>query len=698
MNSLWNDDEAGQWGGDPLTLRVYSSRLLGRNPSLVLHGGGNTSVKASAVNIFGGSEDLLYVKGSGWDLATIAREGFAPVKMDVLLQMARLEHLSDTEMVRVQRTAMTDPSAPNPSVEAVLHAVIPFAYVDHTHADAVVALTNTENGEERIREAYGDRVLIIPYVMPGFVLARKVYEAAKNIDWKRYEGLILMRHGVFTFADDARTSYERMIRIVSMAEDYLEKKGVSIAGHEADRKKLPASRKLRNVFTHIRNLMRHQNKTQWKEGESPQAVRERLLKLARIRRAVSRKRGTAVLARQNAAERNVRFSSREDVASVATRGPLTPDHVIRTKRAPVIVTDNVDDDINRFAEDYYAYFKRHADRERGAAPPTCLDPAPRWAVWPGHGTVAFGDSIKETDIISDITDHTVWAMEAAELFSRWKPLPEKDIFDVEYWELEQAKLKKSGTPPVFGGKIALVTGAASGIGRACAESLYDQGAVVAALDINPDIGNLFKQDGILGLVCDVTSEEDVRHAVETVVARFGGLDILVSNAGVFPQGEAIEDINPDAWHRSIDINLSSHQRLLTQCIPYLSLGIDPAVVIIASKNVPAPGPGVCAYSVAKAGLTQLARVAALELGPKGIRVNVVHPNQVFDTAIWTPEILESRAQQYGMSVEEYKTNNLLKVEIASSDVARLVSAMAGPVFGKTTGAQVPIDGGNERVI
>jgi NAD(P)-dependent dehydrogenase (short-subunit alcohol dehydrogenase family) len=243
-----------------------------------------------------------------------------------------------------------------------------------------------------------------------------------------------------------------------------------------------------------------------------------------------------------------------------------------------------------------------------------------------------------------------------------------------------------------------VTGAASGIGRACAEALYAQGAVVAALDINPDIKNIFHQDGILGIVGDVTNDDDVRRSVETVIARFGGLDILVSNAGIFPIGEPIESVQREIWRRSIDVNLSSHQQLLQQCIPFLALGIDPAVVIIASKNVAAPGPGASAYSVAKAGLTQLARVAALELAPKGIRVNVVHPNQVFDTALWTPEVLANRAQHYGMRVEEYKTNNLLKAEITSSDVAQLVCAMAGPVFGKTTGSQVPIDGGNERVI
>lgn len=692
MESLWNDEEAGQFGSDPLGLRVYTSQLLGRESSLVLHGGGNTSVKTSVPNIFGDSEKLLYVKGSGWDLETIKREGFAPVKMDILLRMAQLDQLTDTEMVRVQRTAMTDPQAPNPSVEAILHAIIPFAYVDHTHADAVVAITNTEKGEEYIREIYGDRVLVIPYVMPGFILAKKVYDMTKNIDWKQCEGLVLMNHGVFTFDNDARASYERMIKIVSEAENYLINNGVSIAGRNPEKKDETASQGVRGIFLRIQNLIKQQ--TPKEKVQPARAMQEHLLKLSELRRVISNKKGAAVLVSQKTAQQDIGFSNNKNVGSIATRGPLTPDHSIRTKRIPAIVGEHITEDIDRYAGEYNSYFKRHANGDSL----TCLDQAPKWAVWPGYGTVAFGSNIKEVNIISDIVDHTVWAIEAAETLDRWKALPEGDIFEVEYWELEQAKLKGGGQPAVFEGKIALVTGAASGIGRATVEALAEQGAVVVALDINPDIEKIFDREGILGLVCDVTKKEEICRSVETTIAHFGGLDILVSNAGIFPAGETIEHVQSETWSRSIDINLSSHQRLLQQCIPFLSWGIDPAIIIIASKNVSAPGPGASAYSVAKAGLTQLARVAALELASKGIRVNVIHPNQVFDTALWTSEVLENRAKHYGMSVEEYKTNNLLKTEITSSDVAQLVCTMASSIFGKTTGAQVPIDGGNERVI
>ncbi|MEK7254875.1 MAG: class II aldolase/adducin family protein, partial [Bacteroidota bacterium] len=229
MLNRWNVAEATQLNSNLLQLRVYTSRLLGAEGDLVLHGGGNTSVKITETNLFGEPEELLYVKGSGWDLATIEAEGFAPVRLDVLKKMATLPSLTDSEMVRLQRSAMTNPNAPTPSVEAVLHAIIPFTFVDHTHADAVVTITNSPGGEQRIREIYGERMLIVPYVMPGFILAKAIFEQTKGVDWSQVEGMILMNHGVFTFDNDARASYEKMIDIVTKAEAYLVKNGAAAA-------------------------------------------------------------------------------------------------------------------------------------------------------------------------------------------------------------------------------------------------------------------------------------------------------------------------------------------------------------------------------------------------------------------------------------------------------------------------------------
>jgi len=660
MKSLWDDQKAAALANDPLALRVYSSRLLGGDPTLVLHGGGNTSVKTTVKDFFGDEEEILYVKGSGWDLGTIEAPGFAPVRLSVPLRMAERETISDTDMVKNLRAAMLDSSAPTPSVETVLHAIIPFKFVDHTHADTVVAVMNTPGGEDRMREIYGPNMLIVPYVMPGFVLARTVYTMTRDIDWQKLDGILLMNHGVFTFADDAKRSYERHIEIVTQAEAY-------VAQHTEPRS----------------------------TATTPPQID--LLELARLRRAVSRARGTATLAQLNADAEAVAFSTMPAIADVGTRGLMTPDHVLRTKRTPVMITTDVEQDVATYAENYRAYFERNKALYAGKKL-NMLDPAPRWAIWPGQGTVALGRTIGEAGIIGDINYHTIHAIEQAEALGGWQVLSEPEIFEVEYWELEQAKGRAGAPGPALLGKIALVTGAASGIGRACVEALHAQGATVAALDINPAITTAFTQKGILGQTCDVTSAEQLKAAIEATVRQFGGLDILVCNAGMFPSSQTIETMDAKAWSRSLELNLTSHQQLLQLAIPYLKLGVDPAVVIIASKNVPAPGPGAGAYSVAKAGLTQLARVAALELGQFGIRVNVMHPNAVFDTGIWTPEVLEKRAASYGISVDAYKKNNVLQVEITSKDVAALACAMVGPLFAKTTGAQVPIDGGNDRVI
>ena len=655
MKSRWNDAEAAKCGDDLLKMRVYTSRLLGQDPDLVLHGGGNTSVKIKQKDIFGDMQEVLCVKGSGWDLATIEAEGFAPVKMDVLNKLAQLDTLSDLDMVKNQRMAMTNPSAPNPSVEAILHAIIPFTFVDHTHADAVVTISNTPNGRQRIEDLYGKEMLIVPYVMPGFILAKKIYEMTKDIDWNSIGGMILMNHGVFTFDHDPRRSYEKMIKIVSDAETYLANEGVVKAATPATKSIGP-------------------------------------LDIAKFRKALSDLWGQSILVKLNDSEGAHAFSNHEDIESICSRGPLTPDHIIRTKRTPVLLNEDPVKDLTGYASAYDKYFE---DNNKGE---TQLDKAPRWAVKPGIGTFSMGPSPKHVKIIEDITNHTMDAILAAEQLGGWTALSKADLFEMEYWSLEQAKLAKAGKPKALQGRVAIVSGAFGGIGKACVEHLVAQGAVVAALDINPEITSRFSQKEVIGIRCDVTDQEAMQSALRQTVERFGGIDMLITNAGIFPASATIENMPQETWQKSMDINVTSHQRLIQLCVPFLELGHHPAIVIIGSKNVPAPGPGAAAYSVAKAGLTQLGRVAAMELGGKGIRVNIIHPNAVYDTAIWTPEILAKRAEHYGLTVEEYKTNNILRTEVSSADVAELSVAFLGDKFSKITGAQIPIDGGNDRVI
>jgi len=366
--------------------------------------------------------------------------------------------------------------------------------------------------------------------------------------------------------------------------------------------------------------------------------------------------------------------------------------VIRTKRLPMIGRD-----VTAYARNYREYFNEHAPRAN--EPKTMLDPAPRVVLDPEFGVCALGRSARDAVIAGDLYAHTMDVIKRACLLGGYRALPAKDIFDVEYWDLEQAKLKKGGNPPVFAGEVALVTGAASGIGKACVEALLARGAAVVGLDLNPAIQTLHQRADFLGVRCDVTVEAEVLSALEAGVKEFGGTDMLILNAGVFPGGEKIATLKTGEWRKVMRINLDANLILMRECHPLLKLSLRGGrAVIMGSKNVPAPGPGAAAYSASKAALNQLARVAALEWGADGIRVNVLHPNDVFDTAIWTDEVLKARAAHYGLSVEAYKRRNILKTEITSRDVAELAAEMCGPAFAKTTGAQVPVDGGNDRVI
>ena len=409
MRNLWSESDAKKLKGNQLKLRVYTSRLLGSNPDLVMHGGGNTSVKIREVNIFEEEEEILYVKGSGWDLGTIEAEGFAPVRMRTLLQMAELPELSDMDMVKYQRMAMTNPAAPNPSVEAVLHAIIPYRFVDHTHADAVVTITNTPGGKQKIQEIFGDRIMIIPYVMPGFVLARKIYQMTRGVDWKKLDGMILMNHGVFTFNDSAKESYLKMIQLVSKAERYLSKHC----------KALP-KRATTNLDT---------------------------FRISKIRKEVADIWGKPLVVKSDTSASSVSFSKLKNLKKISTRGPITPDHIIRTKRTPVVIENESAEAIRTFVENYKSYFKKYRSGSQ-----KILDQAPRWAIVPGKGALYFGTSLKNIRIIEDIVQHTQKAIFQAEQIGGWKPLDQAALFEMEYWSLEQAKLGKAGNTKPMQGK------------------------------------------------------------------------------------------------------------------------------------------------------------------------------------------------------------------------------------------------------
>ncbi len=656
MKSLWSDAEAAQFSG-PLGPRVYTSRLLGRDRSLVLHGGGNTSVKLREKNLFGEEEDVLYVKGSGWDLETIEPAGFSPVALAYVRRLAALKSLPDPQMVNELNTHMLRAGAPSPSVETILHALLPHKYVDHTHADAVLSVSNAPDGEKRIREIYGDRVVVIPYIMAGFDLAaycaREFPKQAKG----NTVGMVLLSHGIFSFADDARTSYELMIELVSMAEEYLARKKAWHVEHGSSKG---------NSF-----------------------IRE---DVAKLRRAISEQAGNPLLLRVNDSPKFLGFAQRPDLEKLALQGPATPDHVIRTKPFPMLGRD-----VAAYARRYREYFEKLSVSAKETK--TMLDAAPRMALDPALGFVAVGRTVKDTAIVEDLYDHTIDVILRAEALGGWRALEQKHTFDIEYWDLEQAKLRKGGTPPVFTGEVALVTGAASGIGKACVEAYLKRGAAVVGLDRNAAIETMWKRPDVLGVTCDLTNRDHIGKALDLAVRRFGGVDMLVLNAGIFPASQAIQDIAAESWRSAMAVNVEANLLVMQACHPLLKLAPRGGrIVVIGSKNVPAPGPGAAAYSASKAALNQLARVAALEWSKDGIRINSLHPNQVFDTALWTDEVLAARAKAYNLTVQQYKKNNLLRQEVSSKDVAELAAEMCGPLFAKTTASQVPVDGGNERVV
>lgn len=654
----YNAEEAQSFEGD-LGQLIYVSRLLGQDENLVLSGGGNTSVKVTEPDLFGEPEERLYIKGSGGDLVSITAAGFTPMRLLPTGRLAELAALSDPEMTNALASYKIRADAPAPSVEAVLHAAIPGKFVLHTHADAVVAVSNTPSGEQHIREIYGKRAIIIPYVMPGFKLARAVIERWRDFASEPIEIMILLNHGVFTWGETAKAAYDTMIEAVRMAEDYLRK---------------------HNAF-------------EWPLTNTDPLV-DRVIPQATLRKEISEAAGAPMILTYYPSGKGFGLGQHPNGADLATRGLLTPDHVIRTKRQPMVGRD-----VAAYGEQYRQYFAEHA--KNAGRDLVMLDPAPRIVIDPELGMMSAGRTMQEAELAGKIAVHTMSAIMRAEQLEKWQPLGAADIFDVEYWDLEQAKLKRQPPYKPFAGEVAVVTGAASGIGQACVARLLDLGAAVVGFDIDLAVysDTFVDRPDYIGIHCDITDAGLLRDSLRYAVWVFGGIDMLVVNAGVFPPSTQISDLTMDSWRRTMNVNLDANVTLLKEAYPLLKLAPRGGrVAVVGSKNVPAPGPGAAAYSASKAALNQLARVAALEWGKDGIRVNSVHPNQVFDTALWTDEIIAQRAKNYGLTPEQYKTNNLLHTEVTSRDVAEAVCALLSTQFGKTTGAQVPVDGGNERVI
>lgn len=641
---------------------VHASRLLGSDPALVLAGGGNSSVKTVELDVHGEPVDVLWVKGSGWDMGAIEPAGFAPLRLAPVARLAELPALSDATMANELKAASLDVTAPAPSVESILHATLPHRFVLHTHADAVVALTNTPEGRRIVTDVFGDELVIVPYVMPGFDLARRCAEIFPAEAHAGTTGMILLNHGLFTFADDARTAYERHVELVGRA-----------AAHAA--RALGAA-------------------PPPSVGPVPVPTDEaQLIAIADLRRDLSHHARNPMVTCCCTQPAFRRFAARPDLAEVSQQGTATPDHVLRTKRLPMLGRD-----VGAYAAAYEAYVERNRGR-LGDRPLIPVDPAPRVVIDPELGVLAAGRRVSDARAAAEIYGHTIEIIEAAGALGGYRSISEADLFDVEYWELEQAKLELQPRPAALTGQVAMVTGAASGIGRACALELMARGAAVVGLDLSPTIADVSAKPEYLGIAGDATDPHVLADALAQTVRAFGGLDLLVLNAGSFPEPAPVAQLAVATWDQTMRVNATAALQLLGLAHPYLCRApAGGAVAVVASKNVPAPGKGAAAYSSSKAALTQLARVAALEWGSDGIRVNVVHPDAVFDTALWDDDLIAARAAAYGLTPDQYRSRNVLGAEVSSAVVATLVADLFGPGFARTTGAQIPVDGGNERVI
>ena len=677
VKNAWSDAEAARFveaaGDDPadreLALRVYTSRLIGRNPDLVMHGGGNTSVKLSRPDIFGNEQRVLHVKGSGWDLETIEAAGLPAVRMDPLMDLRQLEQLSDEDMVNIQRCNLLESTSPNPSVETLLHAYLPHTYVDHTHATAFLALANLPDVERAVDEIFGGKMALVPFIMPGFQLAKaaaQVYEANPSV-----EGLLLVNHGHFTFGDSAKASYDRVIEHTNMVERWFERQHQPVAPVSAG-KSISAD----SILPTLRGVLADSL------AEFSQA-RDIAMPVFDLRT------GDAIS----------RFLQRGDVADLARRGVATPDHVIRTKQFPLHLTASVLESgrpgmssaVAGFVDDYRAYFDRQVVRHEGGK--VMIAPTPNVFWLEGLGVVGSGANKKAAKIAADIAEQTLTVMADAEAAGEFRPIGDADTFDMEYWSLEQAKLGK-GSAPGFTGKIVLVTGAAGAIGLATAKAFQALGAEVFLVDKD---GSALERalDSIggnsAGVAVDITRDDGAETALAACIDAFGGIDILVSNAGAAWSG-ALLDLDDSDLRKSFELNFFAHLafgKAAARC--FIEQGHPGQLLFNVSKQAVNPGKGFGAYGLPKATTFFLLRQMALEFGDAGIRVNGINADRI-RSGLLTDGFIEERSKARGIDVETYMAGNILKREVEARHVADAFVALAQSE--RTTGHVMTVDGGN----
>ena len=692
MANLWNDDEAKRFAeqfaaaGEAVAARVYTSRLLGRDPTLVLHGGGNTSVKTTCQDMLGRTIEVLCVKGSGWDLVDIEPPGLPAVRLEALRELQQLDQLSDADMVNVVRGALLDSEAPNPSVEALLHAFLPHRFVDHTHANAILALTDQPDPEVHVRRALGDSVLVLPWIMPGFPLAKAVAEAyAASPDCT---GIVLAKHGLFTFGDTAKQSYDRTIELVDQAELYLRR---AVGGLPAmllgDPAPLPMAER--------------------------QAALARVLPALRGACAVKSERGVGgfdrVVVDARTEDDLAAFGLHAQARKLCLSNPITPDHVIRTKAhylylAPEAVADP--SRLRRLVTEYEVAYRRYYEASAESISPNHMhSPKPVVAVLAGVGIVALHRTAQGARIAADIAAHTVRVKATSHALGDYVALTDDELAEMEYWPLEVQKLGKK-QPPELAGQVALVTGAAGAIGTGIVEVLLERGACVFATDIDGDrLQKLQSQFASFGLrvgthQADLTDAAAVDALFAACAAQFGGVDCVVPNAGI-AHVSSIEDMDAEIFARVLEVNTTATMRVLQAAARmFRRQQTGGSIVLQASKNVFAPGARFGAYSASKAAALQLARIAAMELAEQSVRVNVINADAVFGdeqtpSQLWA-EVGPDRMRARGLDEQQlrdfYRERSLLKQPVTARHVGEAVAWFAS-MRTPTTGAVLPVDGG-----
>jgi rhamnose utilization protein RhaD (predicted bifunctional aldolase and dehydrogenase)/NAD(P)-dependent dehydrogenase (short-subunit alcohol dehydrogenase family) len=658
---------AAGWNED-IALKTYTTRLIGQVPELVLHGGGNSSVKTRLKDTLGEEVDVLCVKGSGWDMGSIEPPGLPAVRLAPLRKLTKLARLTDEDMVNFQRLNLLDSNAPNPSVETLFHAFLPAKFIDHTHANAVLGVSDHANGMDLLREVYGARAPVVDYVMPGFDLAKRAGEVAAA--HPKADGLVLHNHGIFAWGATAQESYDRMIELVSLAEARLAHAGRKVFAASKLPTRLASAAEIAPLIRGVLALP---------AGEG------------RFKRFVLDLRASPAV---------LNFVNGADANRYARAGVITPDHVIRTKGKPMVVAAPAAGALDVFAEnlraaraaydaEYRAYFETHNARVGGIK--KILDTSPRVVLVPGIGAFCAGATAKDAKIAGDLIENAAATIADAEALGPFESVSEADLFDVEYWSLEQAKLGKAAEKRLQR-HVALVTGGASGIGLASASAFAAEGCEIVILDRDGASAQAAaRKFGGLGLACDVTQPGDVRAAFDAAVVRFGGVDIVVSNAGAAWQGK-IGEVDEKTLRDSFELNFFAHQHVAQNAVRVMKAqGTGGTLLFNVSKQAVNPGPDFGPYGLPKASTLFLLRQYAVDYGSVGIRANGINADRV-RTGLLTDAMIASRSKARGLSERDYMGGNLLGREVTAEDVAQAFVFLA--LAEKTTGAILTVDGGN----